>query len=192
MKRPVILTITVVAAAMLVSSLFIFIEVDEQSHVDFISERTAEKISGQKYTLSSLTTATGSALQYAPYGEKILYMTLYTNITQFTANGTFLDYFFQDDVLEFNTTEMALTVYELESGILYHGGIEINYPTENGTYKGFNYTYATLPQNRSGSGYFWGTAGYSGDFVFVITGQSPTPPDISMSAVAIDQINAMT
>lgn len=192
MRRRVILIIAFIVILVLVTSPLLLIELSKQPHIALISENTAEGISGQNYRISSLTTSTGIGLLYAPYGEEILREALYSNETQFTANGTFLDYFLQDDVMKFNTTVSAQTVYSLESDFLENLGNGIVYPVANATYKGFHYTYTTVSQKRYGSEYFWGTTGYSGNLVFEITGQSPLPPNTNMSTVAIDQINLMT
>lgn len=124
--------------------------------------------------------------------EKLVHGVLYCNEAQFISNGpigngTILNYHFQDAVFEFNTTAMAPTIYQLDSSILSQGNI---HPTANGLFRVFTYTYTTVSQETSGSGYIWGTCGYSGNLVFEFIGESPMKPKTNMSAVAIDQINA--
>ncbi len=184
MRRSAIVAIAVVIVVVLVSSLFFLVEVSERPHIAFIPESTAERISGQNYTLSSLTTSTGSGLPYAFDGNKMVQGVLYTNVTLIDSNGTPVYYYFQDYVMEFNTTKMAQVVYLLNPSTLEY----IN----NSTYNGFHFTYTTVSQKRYGPEYFWGAVGYSGNLVFVIMGQSFFSPKINMETVAIDQINAMT
>lgn len=187
MKRPIILVLTLVIVIALVASLILLIDESKQPHVALISERTAEKFSGQNYTLSTLTTETGRTLSLAPYGNILVQGATYSNGSQSSKNESY--YYFQVVVLEFNATSMAQTVYQMESGLF---GSAITNSTGNGTYKGFHYIYTDTSMERNKTVYYWGATGYYGDLVFVIEGQSPWPPTANVSAVAIDQINAMT
>ncbi|MDA8055407.1 MAG: hypothetical protein M0Z77_07140 [Thermoplasmatales archaeon] len=192
MRKSIVGVAVTLIVIVLVASLIFLVEGSEQPHINFVTMQTAEEISGQNYTLTTLSTTTGSSLPYAYYGEKLVKGVLYSNGTQSIENGSLSYYYFQDYVLEFNTTAMAQIFYQTDSGFLSHGNGGQMYPTGNYTFKGFSYIYTTVPQKRYGSQYFWGTYGYSGNLVFEITGQSPSPPNTNMANAAIDQIDAMT
>lgn len=192
MSRSVVTIIVVVVVVVLALSLLLFVKFSEEPHFALISESTAEEISGQNYTLASLTTSTGSGLPYAPYGNILVQGVSYTNATLVDSNGTPVNYFFQAYVLEFNTTIMAQKVYQLELINLEYGDIGAIHSIKNSTYNGFNYTYTTEPLKGNGLEFFWGAVGFSGNLVFLIRGQSSSPPKIGMSTVAIDQIDLMT
>lgn len=71
-KRPIILGAAVIVIAVVMVSLFFYIEASEQPHMAFIPEVVAEKVSGQNYTLSSLTITNGSGLPFGPYGNQLI------------------------------------------------------------------------------------------------------------------------
>ena len=86
MKRPIILVLTLVIVIALVVSLIFLTDESKQPHVALISERTAEKFSGQNYTLSTLTTETGRTLSLAPYGNILVQGATYSNGSQSSKN----------------------------------------------------------------------------------------------------------
>lgn len=192
MSRSITVVIVIVVAVVLVLSIFLFVTASEKPHIALISESTAEAISGQNYTLASLTISTGSGLPYASYGNILVREASYTNATLVDSNGTPVSYFFQVYVLEFNTTTMAQEVYGLESSSLEYSEIGAIHLIRNDSYKGFDYTYTTESQKGIGQELIWGVVGFSGNLLFEIRGQSPSPPKIGMSTVAIDQIDLMT
>lgn len=184
MRRLVALTVSIAVIVVLVASVS-FIVISERPHAAFISERAAGEISGQNYTQSIISTYGGSGL---PLGSSKMWQVYYLN----ESSGSGFNYYFQIEILEFNNTTLAKTAYLLLAGSLSIGNISV---TANGTFKGFYYTYVTVPQKvyeNYGTAYNWGAWGYSGNVGFSVRGLSELPPNGNMSAVAIDQINAMT
>lgn len=185
-KRILLLIVTLVIVVLVASSLLL-INASHQPHVALISEVAAEEFSGQNYTLSTLTIETGSTLAQSADGNRMIQGVTYSIGSQAGKNGSY--FYFQDVILEFNTTSMAQTDYQIESGLF---GFGVPNLTGNGAYKGFHYLYTSTSMMRQGSAYYWGATGYSGNFVFVIEGQAPWPLNTNVSNVAIEQINLMT
>ena len=191
MRRSIVFVITLIIVTSVATIVFSLVEVNEQPHVAFINEKTAERITGQNYTLSSLTISTGEGLPYAPFGNRMTQAVLYTNSTNVNSSGTTTYYFFQDNILLFNSTGMAQKVYQMELPLLSYG-FGSNRTVLNGTYKGFQYSYLSVSQKIFQSKYFWEMEGFSGKLVFVIIINSPLPLETIMSSVAINQIDEMT
>ncbi len=160
--------------------LAVSVQLTPKLHMAVLSEKTAEKISGDVYTNSTIDNVPGLSLGTMGASS---FKSIMCNST-----GPSQDEF-NDIVLYFNSTSAAGRMYGNLSQNLTENSL---IPTHRSTYWGFEYIYLfphhTTPLN---SLYAWDVCGLNSHYLFVIAGYSGSLPIENMTAIAQDQINVM-
>ncbi len=149
-------------------------------HLAVLTEKAAEKISGDNYTTSVQDNVTGlnlSAMGASSYKSILL-----------NSTGPSIDRF-NDVALKFNSTSAAGRMFENISANLTGNPLILKH---NSTYRGFEFNYV-YPRHIFAQDfvYYWDVCGLDGHYLFVIVGYSGLMPLKNITTVAKEQINVM-
>lgn len=150
------------------------------THMGVLSEKVAEKFTGDNYTYSAVQSTDNSS-----------YLVLGASTTAFAVYNSNSSVF-RDNVFWFKNTTDASNIYSYFAVSL--PAIQNN--IGNSTFRGFSFSYVIhiYPSIGSNSTYTWGACGVRGHYVFSITVFgifSNIPLYVNMTSLVKAQINAM-